>query len=213
MLDPRQRSQDEAKEHQLERCGSEPPFEQILILDTVSAYHLYALFFGPSPFILFILLFLPLLLLPGCAVLTATLLAVVPTSGGQKSALDHSPHFQRTGQLHHPPWLPPCFSSKSFLSIPLSRNNLKNCCLGDLEENCPGSLFLAPAQYRRKHFQHTLAHGISLCPSDSHLGAAHPYASELTPVTNRAMFNPHVPAIKLAGSPYLSCLQGRRIQA
>lgn len=163
MLDLRQRSQDEAKEHRLERCGSEPPIEQILILDTVSAYRLYALFFGPSPFILSILLFLPLLLLPGCAVLTATLLAGVPASGGQKSVLAHSPHFQRTGQLHHPPWLPSCFSSKPFLSIPLARNNLKFCCLGDLEENCPGSLFLSPAQYRRKHFQYPFVHGISLC--------------------------------------------------
>lgn len=85
----------------------------------MSAYHLYALFFGPSPFVLFILLFLPLLLLPGCAVLTAALLAMMPTSGGHKSALAHSPE-DRTAP---PPWLPPCFSSNSFPF--LSRNNLK----------------------------------------------------------------------------------------
>lgn len=100
------------EEHPLERCGCEPPTEQILILDTVCAHHLYALFLGPSPFILFTFLFLPFCRLPGCAVFTAVLLAMVPTSGGQKSALTHSPHFQRTGQLHHPGQLlaSPCIS-------------------------------------------------------------------------------------------------------
>lgn len=176
------------EECQLERCGSQPPIEQILILDTVPIIVHTVLVHPPAP-----------------SVLTAPWMCCAhccsPGCGANFRRVEVCPSSFTSLPEDSPTTLVTSLLLLQTFSIPLTRNYLKFL---------PGRprRFQVLEQHRGRHFQCPLRQDTSLC------SGGHPFwncstlnSAELTPLANRATFSPHVPALKLAGSPHLSCLQ------